>query len=227
MPVKTGIRQTFGSTGTEKQYLNTVIPYEKRATPPSVDDLQMLTNILYAMKEDSDKVPTLLTDYILKGTGANIQMPDSSMEVIKGQMVVLRASYLSDLIGDLNANIIVWNFFSNGTQLVRSTGANIQMPDSSMEVIKGQMVVLRASYLSDLIGDLNANIIVWNFFSNGTQLGRVGFLSKMPSTDVSLYVNNTRESDSGRYVCQVIYADKPGVEEDQPHPRGLLLPHGQ
>ncbi|CAG5878928.1 unnamed protein product [Menidia menidia] len=41
--------------------------------------------------------------------------------------------------------------------------------------------------------------------------GRVGFLSKMPSTDVSLYVNNTRESDSGRYVCQVIYADKPGV----------------
>ncbi|CAG5878914.1 unnamed protein product [Menidia menidia] len=48
-------------------YLNTVIPYEKRASPPSVDDLQMLTNILYAMKEDSDKVPTLLTDYILKG----------------------------------------------------------------------------------------------------------------------------------------------------------------
>ncbi|KAM9729077.1 LOW QUALITY PROTEIN: fasciculation and elongation protein zeta-1-like [Menidia menidia] len=64
--LQTGIRQTFGSTGTEKQYLNTVIPYEKRATPPSVDDLQMLTNILYAMKEDSDKVPTLLTDYILK-----------------------------------------------------------------------------------------------------------------------------------------------------------------
>ncbi|KAM9728497.1 LOW QUALITY PROTEIN: endothelial cell adhesion molecule a [Menidia menidia] len=111
--------------------------------------------------------------------------------------------------------------------LLSGTGANIQMPDSSMEVIKGQMVVLRASYLSDLIGDLNANIIVWNFFSNGTQLiltynrgvtvsspqfqGRVGFLSKMPSTDVSLYVNNTRESDSGRYVCQVIYADKPGV----------------
>lgn len=48
------------------QFLNTVIPYEKKTTPPSVDDLQMLTKILYAMKEDSEKVPTLLTDYILK-----------------------------------------------------------------------------------------------------------------------------------------------------------------
>uniref|UniRef100_A0A672KZ56 Fasciculation and elongation protein zeta 1 n=1 Tax=Sinocyclocheilus grahami TaxID=75366 RepID=A0A672KZ56_SINGR len=59
-------RQTFGTSGTERQYLNTVIPYEKKGTPPSVDDLQMLTKILYAMKEDSEKVPTLLTDYILK-----------------------------------------------------------------------------------------------------------------------------------------------------------------
>lgn len=64
--LQTGIRQTFGSTGNEKQFLNTVIPYEKKTTPPSVDDLQMLTKILYAMKEDSEKVPTLLTDYILK-----------------------------------------------------------------------------------------------------------------------------------------------------------------
>lgn len=64
--LQTGIRQTFGSTGNDKQYLNTVIPYEKKGTPPSVDDLQMLTKILYAIKEDSDKVPTLLTDYILK-----------------------------------------------------------------------------------------------------------------------------------------------------------------
>ncbi|XP_018408081.1 PREDICTED: fasciculation and elongation protein zeta-1 isoform X1 [Nanorana parkeri] len=64
--LQTGIRQTFGNSGNEKQYLNTVIPYEKKATLPSVEDLQMLTNILYAMKEDSEKVPMLLTDYILK-----------------------------------------------------------------------------------------------------------------------------------------------------------------
>lgn len=30
----------------------------------------------------------------------------------------------------------------------------------------------------------------------------------MPSKNVSLYINNTQESDSGRYVCQVII---PGV----------------
>ncbi|XP_046927906.1 fasciculation and elongation protein zeta-1 [Lynx rufus] len=64
--LQSGIRQTFGSSGTDKQYLNTVIPYEKKALPPSVEDLQMLTNILFAMKEDNEKVPTLLTDYILK-----------------------------------------------------------------------------------------------------------------------------------------------------------------
>ncbi|XP_075392054.1 fasciculation and elongation protein zeta-2 isoform X2 [Tenrec ecaudatus] len=47
-------------------YLTTVIPYEKKSGPPSVEDLQILTKILHAMKEDSGKVPSLLTDYILK-----------------------------------------------------------------------------------------------------------------------------------------------------------------
>ncbi|KAM5164539.1 fasciculation and elongation protein zeta-2 [Mantella aurantiaca] len=47
-------------------YLTTVIPYEKKSTPPSVEDLQILTKILGAMKDDSERVPTLLTDYILK-----------------------------------------------------------------------------------------------------------------------------------------------------------------
>ncbi|XP_054251653.1 fasciculation and elongation protein zeta-1 [Indicator indicator] len=61
-----GLRQTFSPTANEKQYLNTVIPYEKKGSPPSVEDLQMLTNILFAMKEGNEKVPTLLTDYILK-----------------------------------------------------------------------------------------------------------------------------------------------------------------
>ncbi|XP_073483755.1 fasciculation and elongation protein zeta-2 isoform X3 [Aquarana catesbeiana] len=64
--IQHSFRQTFGSSGGEKQYLTTVIPYEKKNTPPSVEDLQILTKILSAMKEDSEKVPTLLTDYILK-----------------------------------------------------------------------------------------------------------------------------------------------------------------
>ncbi|XP_068999247.1 fasciculation and elongation protein zeta-2 isoform X3 [Embiotoca jacksoni] len=48
-------------------YLTTVIPYEKKGCPPSIEDLQILTKILQAMRDDSDKVPSLLTDYILKG----------------------------------------------------------------------------------------------------------------------------------------------------------------
>ncbi|XP_003226355.1 fasciculation and elongation protein zeta-1 isoform X2 [Anolis carolinensis] len=64
--LQTGIRQTFGNSAADKQYLNTVIPYEKNGVPLSVEDLQILTNILFAMKEDNEKVPTLLTDYILK-----------------------------------------------------------------------------------------------------------------------------------------------------------------
>ncbi|XP_056910249.1 fasciculation and elongation protein zeta-1 [Takifugu flavidus] len=64
--LQSSIRQTFGSTANEKQYLNTVIPFEKKGSPLSVEDLQMITKILYAMREDSEKVPVLLTDYILK-----------------------------------------------------------------------------------------------------------------------------------------------------------------
>ncbi|XP_029449687.1 fasciculation and elongation protein zeta-2 [Rhinatrema bivittatum] len=64
--IQNGFRHTFGNSGGEKQYLTTVIPYERKNGPPSVEDLQILTKILHAMKEDSEKVPTLLTDYILK-----------------------------------------------------------------------------------------------------------------------------------------------------------------
>ncbi|KAF7660058.1 hypothetical protein LDENG_00288580 [Lucifuga dentata] len=64
--IQNGFRQTFGSGCGEKQYMTTVIPYEKKGHPPSIEDLQILTKILQAMRDDSDKVPSLLTDYILK-----------------------------------------------------------------------------------------------------------------------------------------------------------------
>ncbi|XP_074845778.1 fasciculation and elongation protein zeta-2 isoform X1 [Carettochelys insculpta] len=64
--IQNGFRHTFGNSCGEKQYLTTVIPYEKKNGPPCVEDLQTLTKILHAMKEDSEKVPSLLTDYILK-----------------------------------------------------------------------------------------------------------------------------------------------------------------
>ncbi|XP_016087166.1 fasciculation and elongation protein zeta-2-like isoform X1 [Sinocyclocheilus grahami] len=47
-------------------YLTTVIPYGRSSGALSVEDLQILTKILHAMREDSDTVPALLTDYILK-----------------------------------------------------------------------------------------------------------------------------------------------------------------
>ncbi|XP_009328173.1 PREDICTED: fasciculation and elongation protein zeta-1 [Pygoscelis adeliae] len=53
-------------TASKIRYLNTVIPYEKKGSPPSVEDLRMPPNVLFAMKEGNEKVPTLLTDYILK-----------------------------------------------------------------------------------------------------------------------------------------------------------------
>ncbi|KAJ4931245.1 hypothetical protein JOQ06_025543 [Pogonophryne albipinna] len=64
--IQNSFRQTFGSGCSERQYLTTVIPYEKKGPPPSLEDLQILTKILQAMRDDSDKVPSLLTDYILK-----------------------------------------------------------------------------------------------------------------------------------------------------------------
>ncbi|XP_034406664.1 endothelial cell adhesion molecule a [Cyclopterus lumpus] len=112
--------------------------------------------------------------------------------------------------------------------LLSGIWAQIQMPQPSMEVIKGQMVVLRATYSSSSGIDPSTNTILWNFVSNSTQLiisytkdsmsvgssqfqGRVGFSSSMPSADVSLYINNTQESDSGRYVCQVIIPENGGL----------------
>lgn len=39
---------------------------------------------------------------------------------------------------------------------------------------------------------------------DGQFKGRVGFLHPMPSSDVSFYINNTRESDSGSYIFQIV-----------------------
>ncbi|XP_016362215.1 fasciculation and elongation protein zeta-2 [Sinocyclocheilus anshuiensis] len=64
--IQNGFRHTFGNVRGEKQYVTTVIPYERKDGPPSLQDLQIFTKILEAMRDDSDKVPSLLTDYILK-----------------------------------------------------------------------------------------------------------------------------------------------------------------
>ncbi|CAF94831.1 unnamed protein product, partial [Tetraodon nigroviridis] len=108
------------------------------------------------------------------------------------------------------------------------TWAQIVIPQTSIAVIKGEMVVLKVSYRTDPNHDLSTDTILWNFISNNTQLiisytkgsmsvsstqfkGRVGFVSSMPSSDVSLYINNTQESDTGHYLCQIIIPNNPGL----------------
>lgn len=104
--------------------------------------------------------------------------------------------------------------------------AQIQMPQRTMEVIEGQKVVLQAWYSTSSL--TVKNTVLWNFVANNTQLiisytpdsisfgspqfgERVGFTATMPSTNLSLYINNTQESDSGRYLCQVIIPGAMGL----------------
>ena len=43
---------------------------------------------------------------------------------------------------------------------------------------------------------------------------RVGFTETMPNTNVSIFINNTRESDSGRYVLNVIIPGQRTLTEE-------------
>ena len=49
------------------QYVTTVIPYDISRGAPDTQGLLILNKILRAINENSPTVPTLLTDYILKG----------------------------------------------------------------------------------------------------------------------------------------------------------------
>ncbi|XP_029964069.1 endothelial cell-selective adhesion molecule [Salarias fasciatus] len=102
----------------------------------------------------------------------------------------------------------------------------VEIPRKEMEVVRGQMVVLQAWYSPN--SDISRNSVIWHFtgneskqvinFSSG-EVGygkneftkRVGFSVAMPSANLSFYINNTQESDSGRYVCNVIVRDGPGL----------------
>ncbi|XP_068572149.1 endothelial cell-selective adhesion molecule isoform X1 [Cebidichthys violaceus] len=102
----------------------------------------------------------------------------------------------------------------------------VEIPRGQMEVVKGQMVVLHAWYSP--ISDISKNSVVWLFtgkeskqvinFSAG-EVGhgqneftkRVGFSAAMPSANLSIYINNTQESDSGQYLCSVIIPGSSGI----------------
>ncbi|TMS07883.1 Endothelial cell-selective adhesion molecule, partial [Larimichthys crocea] len=105
----------------------------------------------------------------------------------------------------------------------------VEIPRGEMEVVKGQVVVLHAWYSPN--SDISKNSVIWNFvgneskqvitFSSG-EVGhgqndftkRVGFSATMPSANLSIYINNTQESDSGRYICTVIIRGSAGITGD-------------
>lgn len=104
--------------------------------------------------------------------------------------------------------------------------ADLQMPQTNIEVVEGKMVVLQAWYSPST--NMEKNTVIWNYVANESKLiisytsnsvsvgnsplqGRVGFTVAMPSANVSLYINSTQESDSGRYLCQVISPESPGM----------------
>ncbi|KAG0412323.1 hypothetical protein HPB47_010529 [Ixodes persulcatus] len=69
--------------GPEPKYLTTVIPYNVDKGPPSNASLQILIKILHAINDDSPTVPTLLTDYILKGFLVPFSL-DESLSALNG-----------------------------------------------------------------------------------------------------------------------------------------------
>ncbi|XP_046718168.1 endothelial cell-selective adhesion molecule isoform X2 [Silurus meridionalis] len=102
----------------------------------------------------------------------------------------------------------------------------VEMPRKDVEAIKGQMVVLEAWYTPT--SAIKKNTVIWNFMASGStqiisyssgEIGigsfeyrkRVGFAVPMPSANLSIYINNTQESDSGSYLCNVIIPGAPGL----------------
>ncbi|KAM4743067.1 endothelial cell-selective adhesion molecule isoform 2-T2 [Anableps anableps] len=102
----------------------------------------------------------------------------------------------------------------------------VEMPSRDMEVVKGQMVVLQAWYSPS--SDISQNTVIWHFTGNDSKqvinfssgkvghghnefTKRVGFTVTMPSANLSIYINNTQETDSGLYFCHVIVPGGHGI----------------
>ncbi|MEQ2217963.1 hypothetical protein XENOCAPTIV_027049 [Xenoophorus captivus] len=112
------------------------------------------------------------------------------------------------------------------TILIKGDTRKVEMPSREMEVVKGQMVVLQAWYSPS--SDISQNTVIWHFTGNDSKqvinfssgkvghgqnefTNRVGFSVAMPSANLSIYINNTQETDSGLYFCHVIVPGGHGI----------------
>ncbi|XP_049582652.1 endothelial cell-selective adhesion molecule isoform X3 [Syngnathus scovelli] len=119
----------------------------------------------------------------------------------------------------LRALIVIW-------WIVQGDSQKVEIPQQEMEVVKGQMVVLQAWYSP--ISDISKNTIIWHFIGNHSkqvinfssgEVGhgqndfstRAGFSAAMPSANLSIFINNTQETDTGSYVCDVIIPGGTGL----------------
>ncbi|XP_076876582.1 endothelial cell adhesion molecule a [Brachyhypopomus gauderio] len=110
--------------------------------------------------------------------------------------------------------------------LLSGIQAQIHMPQTYVEVTQGQLVLLQASYIGN---DIGRSSILWNYLADNVEpvisyadgsvnLGdrfktRVRFASPMPNNNLSIFMNSTVESDSGRYMCQILPGSSGSLKE--------------
>lgn len=115
---------------------------------------------------------------------------------------------------------IAWLFFFCVNVCVRAL--EVTVSQSSVQVARGQAAVLPCTFTTSAA--LNNLYIIWmvtplananqpeqviiyqsgQVFSLANHMnGRVGFVSTMPSTSASIFINNTQLSDTGTYQCLV------------------------
>ncbi|XP_056612546.1 immunoglobulin superfamily member 11 isoform X2 [Triplophysa dalaica] len=115
---------------------------------------------------------------------------------------------------------IAWLFFFCVDVCVQAL--EVTVSQSSVQVARGQAVILPCTFTTSAA--LNNLYIIWmvtplananqpeqviiyqggQVFSLANHMnGRVGFVSTMPSTSASIFINNTQLSDTGTYQCLV------------------------
>ncbi|KAL2085507.1 hypothetical protein ACEWY4_018827 [Coilia grayii] len=160
-----------------------------------------------AEQEPSDCWDQLVLLQMVSGLGSgdympcdtqHVEMPRKELEVTQGQTVVLQAWYSPTTT--IDRNTVSWSFNANDTRQVTTITPPLTTPQSvpiAPPLSTPQSII---SYTSGEIG-----------LGSPEYRRRAGFALPMPSTNLSIYINNTQEADSGRYTCNVIIPGAQGL----------------